>query len=259
VGNPSGNRVSWDGTDVEIVSANLTVNASGVKISPDTGTTLVDTKAYAFSVATGVLAAGGIDSVANGRTLFVHSTWTGTGTRNCNLGFTVNANGGVPATMTLQDSGAASQFQVTTGGGASSFLLTSTAGSWDKKFTISSGGLIMGGPTGGDKGTGTINVQNDIYKNNSAYGNPDYVFEHWATGKIERFAKNEGAVTYAGLLPLTALERYVREHYHFPQISHDSVGLFARGDVALELLEQTALYLFDHEERLTALERRLAA
>jgi hypothetical protein len=38
-------------------------------------------------------------------------------------------------------------------------------------------GVQVGAPTGGDKGAGTINVAADIYKNNSAYVNPDYVFE----------------------------------------------------------------------------------
>lgn len=120
-------------------------------------------------------------------------------------------------------------------------------------------GVQVGAPTGGDKGAGTINAQGDIYKNNSAYTNPDYAFEHWATGRIERFADHPGAKDYAGLTPIHALEAYVREHLRFPQISDAPMGVFERADVVLELIEQAHLYLFDHERRLAALESRLAA
>jgi hypothetical protein len=40
----------------------------------------------------------------------------------------------------------------------------------------------------------------------------------------------------------------------FPQIGRKSMGAFKRSDVTLELLEQLALYLFGHEQRLRALE-----
>src|SRR3990167_1198284 len=43
---------------------------------------------------------------------------------------------------------------------------------------ITGAGLQMGAPTGGDKGSGTINVATNIYLNNSAYGNPDYALEY---------------------------------------------------------------------------------
>jgi hypothetical protein len=118
----------------------------------------------------------------------------------------------------------------------------------------SNGGVTVGSPTGGDKGAGTINVQTDIYKNNTAYTNPDYVFEHWATGAIVKFAGNEGAATYAGLLPLDDLERYVRAHYRFPMITDRPVGAFGRNDIALALTEQNTLYLFQLNARITALE-----
>jgi hypothetical protein len=119
------------------------------------------------------------------------------------------------------------------------------------------GGVVVGtpsAPAGGSKGAGTINVQTDIYKNNTAYTNPDYVFEHWATGAIVKYASNEGAATYAGLLPLDDLERYVRTHYRFPMITDRPVGAFGRNDIALALTEQNTLYLFQLNARITALE-----
>lgn len=120
-------------------------------------------------------------------------------------------------------------------------------------------GFVLGAPTGGSKGLGTLNVAGDVYKNNTAYTNPDYVFEHWATGRIERFRHNAGAKDYAGLFPLGMLESYVREHYRFPMISDAPLPIFARGDVALALIEQATLYLFDHETRISRLEERLRA
>ena len=116
------------------------------------------------------------------------------------------------------------------------------------------GGMTLGAPTGGENGHGTLNAAGDIYKNNSAYTNPDYVFEHAYTGRIARFADRDGAARYRGLLSLSALEAHVREHHRFPQIPDQPMGTFARSDVALELIEQLALYLFDHERRLVALE-----
>lgn len=120
-------------------------------------------------------------------------------------------------------------------------------------------GWEIGAPTGGDKGAGTINAAGDIYKNNSAYTNPDYVFEHYYTGAIERFAQNEGASEYGGLLPLTELEAYVRTHFRFPMISDRPMGAFARADITLLLAEQLALYLFDHERRLSMVEQPATA
>src|SRR5690606_28048728 len=57
-------------------------------------------------------------------------------------------------------------------------------------------GLQIGSPTGGDKGAGTINVATNIYKNNTAYTNPDYALEHWATGGINIYKNNDGAKGY---------------------------------------------------------------
>lgn len=60
------------------------------------------------------------------------------------------------------------------------------------------GGIQVGSPTGGDKGSGTINVSGDIYKNNTAYTNPDYVFEQYFGGL--------NSDSYGGMVPLEELE-----------------------------------------------------
>lgn len=118
----------------------------------------------------------------------------------------------------------------------------------------SSGGLVLGNATGGDRGIGTLNVATGIYLNNTAYTNPDFVFERHYTGKIERFAKRPGAREYSGLLPLAELERYTRENLRLPGINNTPHDIFERADIALRYIEELILYLIDHDRRLSELE-----
>lgn len=127
----------------------------------------------------------------------------------------------------------------------------------DTGYAVLSRSLSVGNPTGGDKGVGAANFAADIYKNNTAYTSPDFVFEHYYTGRIERFLANDGASDYTGLMPLPTLEAFVQAHHRFPIIPDSPMGVFARADVSLILHEETALYLFDHEARLAALEKRV--
>jgi hypothetical protein len=125
-------------------------------------------------------------------------------------------------------------------------------------IATASGGLQVGTPTGGDPGAGKINVSGGIYLNNTAYTNPDYVFEKHFTGKIERFADKPGAARYRGRLSIEALERHVVENLRFPGIDDAPTDIFERGDIALEKLEETALYLFELNARIGRLERATA-
>jgi hypothetical protein len=116
-------------------------------------------------------------------------------------------------------------------------------------------GIYNDGVSGGDKGAGTINVSGEIYKNNTAYTNPDYVFEFEYAGKIERFAANPGASDYGGRLSLEDLEAFTREHLHLPG-AHEKRGMFERADFLLEKLEEAYLHIFDLNRRLAALEAK---
>ena len=118
-------------------------------------------------------------------------------------------------------------------------------------------GIQVGAPTGGDKGAGTINLAGDIFKNNTAYTNPDYVFERYFTGKIERFVKNPRAADYQGLMPLDELAAYVRAHLRLPGISDEPAGLFDRSDIALENIEALALYNIELHKRVRFLELQM--
>lgn len=123
-------------------------------------------------------------------------------------------------------------------------------------------GILVGAATGGAKGASTINAAGDIYKNNSAYANPDYALEHWATGKIEKFKNNEGASSYTGILPLDELINYCRTNFDLPRVKSigsdetGGQGIFSRADAVLEKIEEAYLYIFQLHERIKTLESK---
>lgn len=120
------------------------------------------------------------------------------------------------------------------------------------------GGVNIGSPTGGDKGAGTLNTAGDIYKNNTAYTNPDYVLEHYYTGNVVKFKKNEGAAAYKGLMALDDLREFTRENWHLPQVPRDGgVGIFERADYVLRAVEENTLYILDLHDRVARLEEQL--
>jgi hypothetical protein len=121
------------------------------------------------------------------------------------------------------------------------------------------GGLQVGSPTGGDLGAGKINLSGGIYLNNTAYTNPDYVFEKHFTGKIEKFADRPRANAYRGLMGIADLERHIAEHLRLPGISDSPTDIFERGDIALEKLEEQALYIFELNARIGRLEQSATA
>lgn len=129
-------------------------------------------------------------------------------------------------------------------------------------YVAADGGLVLGSATGGTKGLGTINVATNIYKNNTAYTNPDYIFEHYFTNKIVKFAKNEGAKAYKGLKPLSEVRNFVEKNHVLPRVADarnaskdGKVGLFDGGDALLASIEEAYLYLFKHETRIKQLEQ----
>lgn len=195
---------------------------------------------------------GGTTFTATGSTTTPFTLTTGTGQFTDALTITASSHassrraGVTTGSWTFgQDSAGNGTLDFFIQGGGTYFLIGAT------------GGLQAGAPTGGDKGSGTLNVATDIYKNNTAYTNPDYAFEHWATGQIVQFAARPGAAQYPGLQPLLEREAYARTHYRLPGLTDQPMGLFDRGDFALEKIEELHLYLFDHEHRVADLERRV--
>lgn len=118
------------------------------------------------------------------------------------------------------------------------------------------GGITVAAPTGGAKGSGTINLQGDIYKNNTAYTNPDYVFEHYYTGKIRKFASHDGAASYKGLQSLKQIEAYAKKYYELPHVGSTS-GIFERADAMLQTTEEIYLHLFEMQHEIDALKQEI--
>jgi nuclear pore complex protein Nup98-Nup96 len=140
---------------------------------------------------------------------------------------------------------------------------THTTGSlsvWSKggqtMVTISTSGCVLIGGATGNPGFGSINVSSGIYKNNTAYTNPDYVFEKVYTGQIVKFADHAGASSYVGPLSLDDLHVYVMKNYHLPRVPA-AREIFDRTDVLLEKMEEAYLYIFELDRRLKGSERRV--
>jgi hypothetical protein len=124
------------------------------------------------------------------------------------------------------------------------------------KFGGAVGGVVVGeGLT--DQGSGTINVQNNIFKAGSSYLNPDYVFELAFTGKIEKYKDNEGASSYQRM-SLSSIKEYAQKHWRLPGIEHEKpCGIFTRADIALEKIEDLYLHLFEKDEEIRRLQGRV--
>jgi hypothetical protein len=127
----------------------------------------------------------------------------------------------------------------------------------EKVVIKSNGAMALGTPTGGVLAAGTINLAADIYKNNTAYTNPDFVFEHFYRGEIVKFADRERAKDYGGLMPLKDLRRFTQSNLRLPRIEDGPAGMFARGDIALEKIEEAHLYILELYDRLEVLESKL--
>lgn len=128
-------------------------------------------------------------------------------------------------------------------------------GTSTKTITVhGGGGLTVGSPTGGDKGSGTINTAGDIYKNNSAYTNPDYVFEKYFTGKVDKFINNDGAKEYEGIVDINSLKDVLSETFRLPGMDGESKGIFGRSDFVLEKLEEAYIYITQLNKRVSELE-----
>jgi hypothetical protein len=118
------------------------------------------------------------------------------------------------------------------------------------------GGVVIGEPTGGDQGYGSINVSSGIFKNGTAFTNPDYALEHWATGQIKQFKLNPGAAGYRGRLDLDGLEKFMRKHHELPRVGQAREA-FDRMDVLLEKVEEAYTYIIDLNKRIRVLEKKL--
>jgi len=132
------------------------------------------------------------------------------------------------------------------------------------------GGLTVGVPTGGQKGNGTINVRTNIYRQNSTYNHPDYVFEEHFIGPGEGPSRrpheprgddgeDDEGWYYPGRRTLAQVKAHIAVHHQMPNIRGGPMGIFDRTDVLLEMLEEGVLYDIEHNEAIEALQQRVVA
>ena len=183
--------------------------------------------------------------------------------------------GGITATANVIIGGGAGNAIILNASGSGNGLITNFAANEFALATVASGttnstgtpilswahgnGVKIGSPTD-YKGVGTLNLAADVYKNGTAYTNPDYVIEKWATGSIVKYADKVGAKEYNGLEPLSAVEAYAKEKLHLPRFGQNAEhGIFSGSDALLASVEEAYLYLFQQDAELQSLRKRLAA
>lgn len=230
--------LQWLITGVVTWSAGLDNSASDIwtlAASTALGTTNVLTATSAGAVTVTGAVTAGTPALVFGATAFAAGTIYST----TNNGYGIGLKGGAVRDLLVS-------------GPAGATILEVPMGTTGVTFQ---GGVVLAGATGGDLGAGTLNCATNLYKNNSAYTNPDYALEHWATGRIVVHADKPGAADYPGLLPIREVEAYARAHYRLPRVSEGQpAGIFDMADICLEKIEELHLYLFDHERRLRQLE-----
>lgn len=141
------------------------------------------------------------------------------------------------------------------------FYTNAANGAQTKQVTIfNDGGVTIGAPTGNSEGSGTLNVSGGVFKNGTAYTNPDYGFEHFFTGTINKYASHSGASKYKGLTALEDVEDFARENYYLPQLDvfnvhNKSADIFDRADASLLLHEEAFLHLIELNKKCSRYER----
>jgi hypothetical protein len=151
------------------------------------------------------------------------------------------------------------------------FTTTSDGTGWTESMSIyGNGGVVVGAPTGGNKGAGTENLQNDVYKNGTAFTNPRWTFDQYYNGVADVSGPYATPRGFTGLMSLDETETFVRKHHELPMMSLlPNGGLFDRGNLLQASVEHSYIFLFNLNRdlletnrelraRLNALETRLA-
>ena len=140
--------------------------------------------------------------------------------------------------------------------------LTCENASGSNDFVITmAGGVVVGSPTGGDKGAGTINAI-AVYDDNVLL--TDYVFDKYFDGKIRK----EDKLLHADykMMSLNEMIEYMKKEKHLPTISGRKEwkknGKFSTGQLITQLwetVETQALYIKELKEMIDQYEIRLKA
>lgn len=131
----------------------------------------------------------------------------------------------------------------------------------DNQLVKINGGLVVGSPSGGNQGAGTINAQGvyaqGIFLEN--YSIPDYVFDQYYDGVL----KPEDALTHQNytIMSIDQMEEYTRTNHHLPTIpgrdDWQKEGNFSLGALTSylwETAETQAIYVAELNSKTKQLE-----
>lgn len=270
----SGNGISINGTDIITDSGSQATLSNIFFIDTNTRDTIKASLVPVLTslpnlTSTGTLTSLSVsgDFTVDTDSLYVDSTndRIGIGTSSPSTDLTIRNTG----TGTTHSSNASIRMESTASGRTSTIQFSdgviasyissnsgniSIGGSTETMTAFLGGGVNIGSPTGGNKGIGTLNTSGDIYKNNSAYTNPDYVFEKYFTGEIKKFIGNDGAKEYVGLTEIDSLESALKGTFRLPGMDGEAKGIFSRSDFILEKIEEAYLYIIELNSRIKKLE-----
>lgn len=121
VGNPSGNQLKWDGTNLTLGQGGVTIDSTGIYMSAHTSSVFNPATAYKFTQSGGTLGLSGSDT-GGGRSLYLDAT----GAEPSSIALTVdNTAGAGAATMSLGSGASLRTFALT----ADTIDLTAATGS----------------------------------------------------------------------------------------------------------------------------------
>jgi len=124
------------------------------------------------------------------------------------------------------------------------------------RLDVQGGGVLVGSPTGGDKGAGTINAE-AVYDDNTLL--TDYVFDYYFDGQV----RPEDLNLHSGfkMMTIDEMEKFVEQNRHLPTITGrdewESKGGLSLGKLASQLwqtAEINSIYISELNSRIDNLE-----
>jgi len=133
-----------------------------------------------------------------------------------------------------------------------------TAAPGTAKLAVIGGGVVVGAPTGGDKGAGTINAVG-VYDDNVLL--TDYVFDKYFDGKV----KEEDLDRHGNyeMKSLDEMSSFIEKERHLPTLigrkDWETEGAASLGKIVTQLwetVETQAIYIKELKERIALLENK---
>jgi hypothetical protein len=195
---------------------------------------------------------------SSGKVAWVDMEVTGSAADDVEQSYTARIDGKDILTVFARSDGAGSvdNLGVSIGTTTPAGLFTIATTSVNVLNVTQNGGIVVGAPTGGDKGLGTINAQ-AVYDDNTLL--TDYVFDFYFDGKVtEEDEKLHGGFR---LMTIDEMRDFVSKERHLPSITgreewKEKKGI-SLGQLVSQIWEATeisAIYLSELDSRLDALD-----